>query len=196
MTALSGGLIYEYSQEEADYGLVDINDNGTVSLRIDFENLQEQYNKLDLSRLETADSKATSMKPRKCEGSLINDDRFSKNFTLLAVPEGVEDMIKNGVKGAHPGKLVSVNNLKSPYSVYTTSGAEIKDLEVERVENNDSNVPGGHETNAGGEGGNGGNGENSNGNDEEKKGTASTLSVNGGCGALLVTVFLAVLTYL
>lgn len=193
MTALSGGLIYEYSQEEADYGLVDINENGTISLRIDFENLQAQYNKLDLTLLETADSKATSMKPRKCDKSLINDSRFSKNFTLLEVPEGVEDMIKNGVKGAYSGKLVSVNDVKSPYSVYTTSGAEIKDLAIEKVENNDSNVPGGHETNAGGDGGDG---EGATGNDEKKKGSASTLSVNGGCGALLVTVFLAVLTYL
>ena len=30
MTLMSGGLVYEYSQEEADYGIVEINDNGTV----------------------------------------------------------------------------------------------------------------------------------------------------------------------
>lgn len=40
MTALSGGLVYEYSQEPSDYGLVVINDNGTVTLRSDYDNLQ------------------------------------------------------------------------------------------------------------------------------------------------------------
>jgi 1,3-beta-glucanosyltransferase GAS3 len=44
MTALSGGLVYEYSQEESDYGLVVLNANGSVSLRADYDNLQSQYN--------------------------------------------------------------------------------------------------------------------------------------------------------
>jgi hypothetical protein len=33
MTVISGGLIYEYSQEPSNYGLVEINDNGTLTLR-------------------------------------------------------------------------------------------------------------------------------------------------------------------
>lgn len=35
MTSLSGGLVYEYSQEEADYGLVQINDDN-ITLRTDY----------------------------------------------------------------------------------------------------------------------------------------------------------------
>ncbi|QDS75880.1 beta-glucanosyltransferase [Venturia effusa] len=40
----SGGLVYEYSQEEADYGLVDINGN-EVSERPDFTALKTAYSK-------------------------------------------------------------------------------------------------------------------------------------------------------
>ena len=40
MTSLSGGLVYEYSQEESDYGLVVVNANGSITLRADYDNLQ------------------------------------------------------------------------------------------------------------------------------------------------------------
>jgi len=40
----SGGLVYEYSQEEANYGLVEIN-GGSVSERDDFTALQSAYKK-------------------------------------------------------------------------------------------------------------------------------------------------------
>ncbi|CAM9017439.1 unnamed protein product [Wickerhamomyces anomalus] len=39
----SGGLVYEYSQEANNYGLVDINGD-SVSPRQDFDNLKKQYN--------------------------------------------------------------------------------------------------------------------------------------------------------
>ena len=39
MTTLSGGLVYEYSEEPLDYGLVAINDNATVTLSTDYDNL-------------------------------------------------------------------------------------------------------------------------------------------------------------
>jgi hypothetical protein len=62
MTALSGGLVYEYTQEEQDYGLVKINANGSLSIRADFDNLQGQYNKLDRQLLESANPASTNIK--------------------------------------------------------------------------------------------------------------------------------------
>jgi hypothetical protein len=195
---MSGGLVYEYSQEEADYGLVDINDNATVSLRIDFENLQEQYNKLDLDLLQSTDAGATTLKAPKCSEDMISDSGFSKEFDIPKTPEGGAALIRDGVNSDYVrGKLVDVKDTKSPYTVYTTSGAKVKDLEITKLSNDESNTPGGHTTNQDGENGGGdGNADESNAGNEKKKGSASTLSVNGSCGALLVTVFLLVLTYL
>ena len=76
MTSLSGGLVYEYSQEEADYGLVVINGNGSISLGVDYDNLQKQYNNLDLSLLESAQSSATSIKAPACDPKLITAKEF------------------------------------------------------------------------------------------------------------------------
>ena len=56
MTMLSGGLVYEYSEEDNNFGLVSLNDNGTVSLRVDFGNLQKQYNSLNLKLLQSGGS--------------------------------------------------------------------------------------------------------------------------------------------
>lgn len=192
MTSLSGGLVYEYSQEEADYGLVDINDNKTISLRVDFEHLQEQYNKLDLALIQSTDASATSLKGPKCSKDLISNSGFSKDFDIPELPEGGADLIKNGVsKDYVRGKLVEVKETASPYKAYTTSGQEVKDLAITKLSNDESNLPGGHQTNADTEESNAGKSDN-----KDKKGAASALSVNSSCGALLITVFLAVLTYL
>lgn len=111
MTSLSGGLVYEYSQEEADYGLVVINDNGTVSLREDFHNLQGQFNKLDLSLIQSTTS-STNLKAPECSKSLITAEEFSTNFTIPAVCPGCADVIKNGLKSPQTGKLVDVTDTK------------------------------------------------------------------------------------
>lgn len=40
----SGGLVYEFTQETSNYGLVQISDNGTsVETLVDYDNLQKMY---------------------------------------------------------------------------------------------------------------------------------------------------------
>jgi hypothetical protein len=39
----SGGLVYEYSQEDNNYGLVEISDDGEVTTLEDFDNLKKQF---------------------------------------------------------------------------------------------------------------------------------------------------------
>lgn len=145
MTSLSGGLVYEYSQEEADYGLVVINDNGTVSLREDFHNLQGQFNKLDLSLIQSASN--TNLKAPKCDKSLITAKQFSSNFTIPAVCPGCADVIKNGLKNPTNGKLVDVTDTKPKQAVYGANGVEIKNLELTKLK--EANTPSGSELSSG-----------------------------------------------
>jgi hypothetical protein len=140
MTSLSGGMVYEYTQEEADFGLVQINDNGTISLRTDFDNLQKQYNKLDLSLIQKADNPGANNKSPKCSGDLIQAKEFSKNFTIPAVCPGCKSLIDNGISKKTNGKLVDVNNLKPKQAVYASNGAEVKGLEL--TKRSDANTPG------------------------------------------------------
>ncbi|KAH7395230.1 Glucanosyltransferase-domain-containing protein [Phaeosphaeria sp. MPI-PUGE-AT-0046c] len=146
MTTLSGGLVYEYSQEEQDYGLVVINANGSVTLRTDYDNLQKQYNSLDTGLLESTNPSSTSIKPPKCASNLITAEQFSKNFTIPVVCPDCQSLIDKGISNPLNAKLVDVSNLKPKQQFYGTNGALIQNLELNRMSNDGTNRPGGGQT--------------------------------------------------
>jgi hypothetical protein len=71
----SGGIVYEYTQEENNYGLVDMKEDGSATLMSDFLTLKEQYSKLDFKALQGQKPPADtgSNTPPKCSSSLIKD---------------------------------------------------------------------------------------------------------------------------
>lgn len=142
MTALSGGLVYEYSQEEQDYGLVQINSNGSVSLRTDYDNLQGQYNKLDTSLLESTNPSSTGIKAPACASNLITASQFSKNFTLPAVCPDCQDLIDNGISNPKNGKIVDVSATTPKQQVYGTNGALVSGLKLNKLSGDGVNGPG------------------------------------------------------
>jgi 1,3-beta-glucanosyltransferase GAS3 len=139
----SGGLIYEYTQEENKYGLVQFNTNNTASLLIDYDNLQKQYAGLDFGKIQSADSTATSLTPPACSADLITgtSGNFSTNFTLPARPSGIDDMIKNGVPNPKTGKFVDVTTTSIKETVYDSSGNAINGLALNKLADDQSNVP-------------------------------------------------------
>ncbi|EOD48262.1 Glycolipid anchored surface protein GAS1 [Neofusicoccum parvum] len=143
MTALSGGLVYEYTQEEADYGLVVINDNDTISLRTDFDNLQTQFNKLDISLIQSQNETGTSIEAPECKKSLIDDDTFGANWTIPSTPTKAANWIKNGLDNPNQGKIVDVTATTVPVAIYGTDGSEISELKITKVADGESNVPSG-----------------------------------------------------
>jgi hypothetical protein len=152
MTSLSGGLVYEYTQEEQDYGLVVVNANGTITLRTDFDNLQTQYNRLDRDLLLTTNPSSTSIQPPKCASSLISAEQFSKNFTIPAVCPGCQDLIDNGISNPMNGKLVDVSATKPKMEVYGSNGQVVQGLELRKLSDNGANGPGGQTTTPSGSG--------------------------------------------
>lgn len=142
-TVFSGGLIYEYTQEENKYGLVQFNDNNTASLLVDFDNLQRQYSTLDFDEIQSADATATSLTPIACSGDIITGTagNFSTNFTLPDRPSGVDDMINNGVPDAKTGKLVDITTTNVSEIVYDTSGNPITGLSLNILADGESNIP-------------------------------------------------------
>lgn len=143
MTGLSGGLVYEYSQEESNYGLATINENGTVSLREDFDALQKQFNKLDMSKIQAAKPDATSVAAPKCDKKLITNDAFDTNFTLPLVCPGCDSIIKNGIAKPKNGKLVKVVDTTGPKKVYGSAGGEVSGLTLKLLSNDGVNAPSG-----------------------------------------------------
>jgi len=144
MTVMSGGLVYEWSSEGNDYGLVNITDNGSLSLLIDFDNLQGQYNKLNVSLLESSNSTATNLTPPPCSSNLISGGGVSTNFDIPSPPQGAEEMIQSGISNPPSGSIVSITSTQVAASVYAVNGAEITGLAIKAV--NGSNTPSGDDT--------------------------------------------------
>ncbi|KAJ9613133.1 Glycolipid anchored surface protein 4 precursor [Cladophialophora chaetospira] len=141
-TVFSGGLIYEYSEEPNDYGLVTLNDNGTVSIRQDYENLRQQYDSLDIATLERANATATALTPPACAVDLLAGSNFTNSFDIPARPDGVDALIQNGVNGTFPTGVSSVANTEPTQTVYDINGQELSGLQLNILPGDESNLPG------------------------------------------------------
>ncbi|KAI4147535.1 MAG: hypothetical protein L6R39_003089 [Caloplaca ligustica] len=144
---MSGGIIYEYVQEISNnYGLVDLYDNGTAALRIDYDTLQKQYNKLDIKQLQSGNASATALTSPKCSSDLIVEADFAKSFKVPSIPSGGQTLIDNGIKNPNVGKLVPVTQTAVKADVYGSNGGLIKDLAIKPLPEDQSNTPNGQDT--------------------------------------------------
>jgi 1,3-beta-glucanosyltransferase GAS3 len=153
MTIMSGGLVYEYAEEPNNYGLVTINSDGSAKLRTDYNNLQTQYNKIDVATLETKVPApvAGSNNLTVCDAKAVlalGDSSFYANFTLPVLPPGGAALISKGVSGANVGKLVSVTVTTVKQAVTDTSGAKITGLAITVLNDDAVNTPAGSTTSA------------------------------------------------
>ncbi|RMZ91911.1 hypothetical protein DV736_g851, partial [Chaetothyriales sp. CBS 134916] len=135
----SGGLVYEYSEEPNNYGLVNISSNGDIAIRTDYENLQKQYNSLDLNLLESQNDTATSLTAPGCN-SIQGLAGYS--FNIPTRPDGVNDLINNGVPGNFPTAVSTVTDTKPTQAVTGPDGQAITGLELKVLPNDESNLPG------------------------------------------------------
>lgn len=138
----SGGLIYEYTQEDNKYGLVEL-DGDDAQLLEDFDNLQTQLEKLDYNELQSVESADTNITPPKCSKDLLDGPagNFSTEFTLPERPDGVDDMINNGIDDPNTGELVDVSNTEVQSTVTDTNGEVIEGLALNKLEDDESNTP-------------------------------------------------------
>ena len=134
MTVMSGGLIFEWTQEDNNYGIVDAYANGTVHLRGDYDALADKYSGLNMTLIENHNTTATNLKVPKCSAGLISDAGLSTGFDIPAVPSGVADLISSGVSNAPKGSIVAVTKTKVELPVYATSGGKISGLEISPAE--------------------------------------------------------------
>jgi hypothetical protein len=101
----SGGLVYEYSQEEADYGLVDIS-GSDVSERPDFSALQTAFQGTDIPTGDGGYKSGGSASSCPAQSSIWE----VKDSTILPnIPSGATQYMTNGA-GAGPGNKGSTGS--------------------------------------------------------------------------------------
>ncbi|KAJ5239013.1 hypothetical protein N7468_003632 [Penicillium chermesinum] len=139
--AFSGGLVYEWTEEENEYGLVNVNNSDTVTTLIDYKNLQAQFAKIDMDRITTSNKTQTSINPPECAADLITADDFYNSWDLPAAPSKVSDYIKNGLPDAPSGSPVSVTGKTISQKVYDYTGKEITGVKFVVKSNGEANAP-------------------------------------------------------
>lgn len=139
--AFSGGLVYEYTQEENNFGLVKIKDNGDATLLPDFENLRKAFGKLDMERIHASKKSQTAAEPVECSPDLIQGDDFLNSFDIPERPGDVQALIEHGLDDAETGKLVDVKKTDLPCTVLDHNGREVKDVKFHHVKEEASNKP-------------------------------------------------------
>lgn len=143
MTTFSGGLVYEYSQEQNNYGLVQINPDGSAKVRGDYDALQKQYNSLDLNLIFSHNDTASTLQPPDCSSDLLTNPNFDTSFDLPETPDGAQRLIKNGA-GGQMGKIINVGNTKVQAPVQGSNGQPIQNLAIKPMQS--ANAPGGGTT--------------------------------------------------
>lgn len=113
-----GGLIYEYSEEPNNYGLVRIMPNGSIQLLSDFHQARERLNAIASSISTRPVIEASEGNERKCMNSYRN------LFTTNNLPPCVApDLVHKGVK-INRGKFIELTDamLESPYEIFDVGG--------------------------------------------------------------------------
>jgi 1,3-beta-glucanosyltransferase GAS3 len=140
---LSGGMVYEYSEETDEFGLVKINSNGSAQLLGDYDTLQKQFNTLNITYLQGLTAQNISVTPPKCTSSLITTSGFNSNFTIPDVPPGAQTLIDNGISPAPNGKMVPVTATKVSQVVQQSNGDIMQNLALTILADDQSNNPNG-----------------------------------------------------
>lgn len=138
----SGGMVYEYTMEDNNYGIVELDDDGNAKLLTDFDTLATQYASVDWESVNSLKPKDTP-KPVTCDSDLITTKGFDKNFTIPAMPaDDSEDILKAGVSPAPKGQIVELSDddLTVKHTVTDTNDNEVQNLVVKPVD--DANQPG------------------------------------------------------
>lgn len=142
----SGGVVYEWTQEKNDYGLVEVGKEETQLLN-DYTQLKEQLGKItweDVQSLKaTKDNKWVECKP-----SLIKEKGFMNNFTLPALPPGAKKLIDNGIKPKPVGQIIKIDSWNVTLDVADVEGNPIENLAVVPLE--DANWSGKNDASVGG----------------------------------------------
>jgi hypothetical protein len=115
-TVFSGGLVYEFSQEPNNYGLVEMDPNGNVYLMADFETLAKQYKAV--SNNQAPETKKVS-RPKQCLDFYDNintrnplPDTFASSFIAKGIP-------------SPQGQYVNVTSRETTHKIYGTDEKEI-----------------------------------------------------------------------
>jgi hypothetical protein len=149
VNVFSGGVVYEWTEEPNNYGIVNITD-GTTHLMGDYARLRDQFAKIEWSDIQSEASTNDVPRSPVCRSSLIEEDGFDSNFTLPDVPPGAQELIDDGIPNPPTGRLVSISSWNVTLDVMDASGNALTSLAVVPLDNDEFNMYGSNSASHGG----------------------------------------------
>ncbi|RFU81328.1 1,3-beta-glucanosyltransferase gel2 [Trichoderma arundinaceum] len=137
----SGGIVYEYTEEENNYGLVNITGD-TLNILGDYNRLKSQLAKIDWKSVQSKKASGKGPAPPKCTPKLIQEKGFDNNFTLPVPPPGVQNLINKGIHPKPSGSLVKISNWNVKLNVKDSEGNALTGLKVIPLDDDESNWSG------------------------------------------------------
>lgn len=129
----SGGLVYEFTQEPNNYGLVKVQSNGNITLLPDFLALKEQFDALEEFEPEVEQRKSPFETKAKNDQSRLKFQKFGlpqceKSYENLDTSKGLPKSLAKGLinKGilVERGKYVDLSEeqLETKFRVFSPKG--------------------------------------------------------------------------
>jgi hypothetical protein len=111
ISTFAGGVVFEYSQEPNNYGLVEIEKNGDIKLRDDFRALSKQYDSVDWTKIKNIkEDKIKVVEPPKCSSVKILGSGFAQGFSdVPKMPNDAGGLMDDGSGNKNVGKLLGSN---------------------------------------------------------------------------------------
>ena len=128
----SGGVVYEWTQEKNNYGLVEVGKEETQLLN-DYTELEKQLGKITWKDVQSLKA-TTDNKWVECKPSLIEEKGFMNNFTLPVLPPGAKKLIDNGISPKPSGKIIKIDSWNVTLDVVDVEGNPIENLAVVPLE--------------------------------------------------------------
>lgn len=144
----SGGVVYEWTEEDNNYGLVEIKDKQTEILG-DYNRLKSELSKIKWEDVQSMKPSSKKNSPVECKTSLIKEKGFMNNFTLPDVPPGAQKLINNGIKPKPSGKIIDIDDYKVSLSVVDNNGKTLSGLAVKPLDDDETNWSGKNDASTG-----------------------------------------------
>lgn len=185
----SGGVVYEWTEEENKYGLVSVKDN-VLTIMDDYTRLKDRWASIDWPKLQSQDYEIRHNYPPVCSQRVIMEPGFNSNFTLPSPPPGAQALIDNGISPKPRGKIVKIDDYNVKMVVKGSDGNVISGLKVVPLADDEFNWLGRNKVETGPPAGTGQDG---NGGGSSKKNAAGNLrpAASMASAALLVAMALA-----
>ncbi|KAG6008532.1 hypothetical protein E4U21_004372 [Claviceps maximensis] len=139
MGVLSGGVVYEWNQEDNGYGLVSVKGD-TLNILGDYDRLKAAWATVDWKAVQGQKAEKKDITPPPCKASLLTQKGFDTNFTAPNPPPGVQELIDNGISPKPVGKIVKISDYNVKMKVVDSKGTQITNLKITPFPDDEFNV--------------------------------------------------------